>query len=303
MTAFSLSAFLTVGASLTASAMYNDISLPLISRMSESRRSFWVSILDRLILGLSDQQLVTGISILTVGFIKLPYHISTYHFSLITSLAMFSCSAHLASVLSLRRYFQENPEVAKIRIGFMLLFAALLSIALILIGPVVYHIGNNVQNRPISCPAIWMIHHDYQGERIVGCFFSFYLAICYWAALSYVFPNGEIFFTKWLLTKPLETIEAVFRIHQFHERFMHWRPQFLPLSISHFLQSVWWIASFVVSLLIRKLSTSESEAVWSFGQILAVLLIAIPFLNAVEVYHGMWTSYLSDTKSLRLTYM
>jgi hypothetical protein len=104
MIAFNFSAFLTTGAALVASVLYNDIPLPFIIRISERRRKFWVSVLDRCILGLSDdQQLVTGISILTIGFTNLSRDISAYHFGLITSLGMFSCSAHLASVISLRR--------------------------------------------------------------------------------------------------------------------------------------------------------------------------------------------------------
>jgi hypothetical protein len=86
-----------------------------------------------LILGFSDQQLLTGIAIMSIGYIKL-CSVSTYHFYVIETLAMFSCSAHLASVTSLRRYFQDHPTVARLRILFMLFFAILLSAALLMMG-------------------------------------------------------------------------------------------------------------------------------------------------------------------------
>ena len=75
-----------------------------LAQLNDKKRSFWTRVLGRLILGLSDQQLATGIAILTIGLIRI-YRISTYHFCVINNLGMFSCSSHLASVLSLRRYF------------------------------------------------------------------------------------------------------------------------------------------------------------------------------------------------------
>jgi hypothetical protein len=174
---------MTTGAALIASALHDDIKLPFLKVLSEPQRSFWVSILDRLILGFSDQQLVSGISILIVGFIKLPQGISTYHFTLITSLAMFSCSAHLASVLSLRRYFQKNREVAKIRITLMALFAILLSISLLMVTP---PIVSPSMASIIFCPAIFRMNHSDTAGRFVSLFLAVYLGVCYWAALSLV---------------------------------------------------------------------------------------------------------------------
>lgn len=285
MIAFNFSAFLTTGAALVASVLYNDIPIPIFSiRISERRRKFWVSVLDRYILGLSDQQLVTGISILTIGFINLSRGISAYHFGLITSLGMFSCSAHLASVISLRRYFQENHEVTRIRIGLMLLFAVLQSVSLIILG---IPLPKPMYSQ-LSCPAVQLIKHDVLSWRLLGIAFTLLLLFCYWAALSYVYPNAEVFFTKWLLTKPLECVEYAFSLHGFHETFMHWRPHFPSLALSHTLQCVWWVCSFITSLVIRKSNTSTVEASWGFGQILAVLLIAIPFLNAIETYYGKY---------------
>jgi len=130
MIAFVLTASVTIAASLLTSSVYGDINLLWKPRFkNEASRRRWLRVLDRFTLSLSDQQLITGTTGLLIGYIKLPHGISVYHFSLITNLAMFSCSAHLASVMSLTRYFQRNPQVAWLRICLMILFALLLSIS------------------------------------------------------------------------------------------------------------------------------------------------------------------------------
>lgn len=143
-------------------------------------------------------------------------------------------------------------------------------------------------------------------HRLLGVVLAVYLAICYWAAFAYVFPNAEIFFTKWLLTKPLEAVERCFSRHDIHERFMHWRPQFPALYVSHILQALWWIASLALSASLRSWGLQESrtgmiegsENDWSVGQILALLLICLPILSAVEIYFG---ELFTDFKRVMLT--
>ena len=49
------------------------------SSWAQRTKLFWIRVLDRLILGFSDQQLVTGLSILLIGLIRI-CRISTYHF-------------------------------------------------------------------------------------------------------------------------------------------------------------------------------------------------------------------------------
>jgi len=297
-----LTATVTIATSLLISSIYGDIWFFWKLRFkNEANRQRWMRVLDRFTLSLSDQQLITGTAILIIGYIKLPYAISLYHFSLITNLAMFSCSAHLASVLSLRRYFQRNPQVAWLRVFLMVAFAILLSVSLCIFGA---HWGTRndstgevtvILRRPAICI------QGIQGQttqltlrRGLGGILAIYLAICYWAAFSYVFPNAEVFFTKWLLTKPLEAIERCFSRHDIHERFMHWRPCFPALSLSHILQILWWIASLALSASLRVWGFDESRAGrlegsendWSAGQILSLLLIFLPVLSAVEIYFG-----------------
>jgi hypothetical protein len=57
---------------------------------------------------------------------------------------MFSCSAYLALVLSLRRYFQVNSQVVWIRVVLIVLFALLLGSSLRLIGIVGFDLRDDM---------------------------------------------------------------------------------------------------------------------------------------------------------------
>jgi len=57
--------------------------------------------LEKFILTLSDQQLVTGLALLITGFQKCD--ISVYSFTVVTGLTWFSCTTHLSTLLLLQR--------------------------------------------------------------------------------------------------------------------------------------------------------------------------------------------------------
>ena len=309
--AFELSAFLTFVASVLAATLQGDLNLFKASRFKDSTRRFWIKVLDRLILGLSDQQLISGISIMIIGYIKL-CSIATYHVYVIQSLAMFSSSAHLASVTSLRRYFQDHPAVARIRIVCMLVFALLLSATLLMLGTgVPKNIGigapNNVGNGSsrslgTQCPMLCYLDHQrhFTVDQSLGIVMVLLLVLSYWSALAYVFPNANVVFTTWLLTRPLITVEALLQAipggnhgHQFHERFMHSKLWFPSLYVTFSCQSSWWLISFIFSIVIRatkRPATDGSEEGWGFGQILALLMMALPLLSAIEVFFGTFES-------------
>jgi hypothetical protein len=61
---------------------------------------------EKFILTLSDQQLVTGLAILIAGFVKCD--ISVYSFENISALAWFSCTTHLATLTILKGYLYSD---------------------------------------------------------------------------------------------------------------------------------------------------------------------------------------------------
>lgn len=76
------------------------------------------SVLQALVLSFSDQQLIIGLSILIVAFNQ-HCSLSTYHFGLIIDIACFSTITRLASLISLRVFFQERAFLHWLRMAGM----------------------------------------------------------------------------------------------------------------------------------------------------------------------------------------
>ena len=94
------------------------------SREARERRSKG---LEKFILALSDQQLVTGLAVLIAGFIS-PCSMSIYHFNIIAALGWFSSTTHLSTLAVLRAYFIEHPTLRTWRVVAMLFVLVLLII-------------------------------------------------------------------------------------------------------------------------------------------------------------------------------
>ena len=84
--------------------------------------------LQRFVLALSDQQLVTGLGILIAGFAN-RCSMPLYYFNIIASLAWFSSTTHLSTLAVLRPYFIEHPRLRNWRVVVMLSALVLLSVA------------------------------------------------------------------------------------------------------------------------------------------------------------------------------
>lgn len=122
------------------------------------------------------------------------------------------------------------------------------------------------------------------------------LIFAYYSALAYVFPGGTGSFQAWLVTKPIGFLELALHSisgghcgYQFHESFRHWRAPVTAIRATFFCQCLWSLVSFSAAMTVKLcgehvLSGSEND--WSFGQILAVLMIVLPFLGAAEVFIG-----------------
>ena len=101
------------------------------SRDARERRS---KALEKFILALSDQQLVTGLAVLIAGYIS-PCSMSMYHFNIIAALGWFSSTVHLSTLSVLRVYLIEHPRLRDWRVVAMLLVLVLLIVAQLVPGP------------------------------------------------------------------------------------------------------------------------------------------------------------------------
>ena len=84
--------------------------------------------LERFLLTLSDQQLVTGLAVLIAGYSKI-CSMSIYHFNVVGSLAWFSSATHLATLGVLTKYLVANPAVRHWRVFAMVLLLVMLLVA------------------------------------------------------------------------------------------------------------------------------------------------------------------------------
>jgi len=102
-----------------------DIDLKARLERARNRRSKG---LERFILALSDQQLVTGLAVLIAGYINLCTR-SVYHFRIIVALAWFSSTTHLSTLAVLRVYLTDHPKIRDWRVVAMLAVLGLLAVA------------------------------------------------------------------------------------------------------------------------------------------------------------------------------
>lgn len=91
--------------------------------------------LDRLILSLADLQLITGFALLIAGYATVfkgirPQDYHNAHWTLIVYMSCLSSSTNLAAALTLRKYFDDHKKIAVLRISLILIFSALLVVAL-----------------------------------------------------------------------------------------------------------------------------------------------------------------------------
>ena len=133
--AFVATAFLTLVFSILAIWIDNRnrrIDIPeQTAEQTHSIQKFKVyrGILEKLVLGLSDQQLITGLAILSIGLWRLPPShgfISFYHFSLLQDLAWFSSNTHQLAVIVLKTYFREHRTLRILRGTGMLILGLML---------------------------------------------------------------------------------------------------------------------------------------------------------------------------------
>jgi hypothetical protein len=96
-----------------------------IQKAKKERDNMKVESLQRFILALSDQQLVTGFAILTAGILK-ACTISWWEFQIVVNLAWFSSTTHLSTLVVLWEYLQDHPAVRNWRVGGMLAMLVLL---------------------------------------------------------------------------------------------------------------------------------------------------------------------------------
>ena len=103
------------------------------SGVARSQGDFWVPVIVKVVLGLSDQQLLTGLAVLIAGFWT-HCSISVYHFALVNDLAWFSANAHLMTLGLLDGFLQDNSVLKNWRAALMVTLAIPLVASFVVTG-------------------------------------------------------------------------------------------------------------------------------------------------------------------------
>lgn len=345
VTSFLIAGLMTTSASITAAVLQSRVAnvdggpvfLPgyihrwLARGMTPSSRErsrFWLNILERLILNLADQQLITGFSLLIIAYIIEPWPLSEKgaswpsRLSLVIYLSCLSSSSHLACMLTLHKHLQDHAALAKLRIFFITLFAMALSISIGL-GQTFNVIGYLVDQ------IIWRTH------TVATYKLSLYIGNC----LLYGLPPLialHVYWTAILQLWPSARGRVTSAIRGFHHHFTSKAvprrliskilgPRWSKKLMSAVKSLFWWLLFLnppmifasqvlfanvsIAFILMQKFAgpkmadlcpgddecefagicnglNNPAENKWGFGQMLAMFVLVLPVLAAIETYQG-----------------
>jgi hypothetical protein len=229
------------------------------------RKSTSAPISRKLLQGFSDQQILTGIGIQSVGLAKMKTMVP-YHFFIIWLLSLLSTATNLVTLLALVNDFKRDWVLRWIRQMFMLInmFLGILSGIFIL-----QTVLKNLEPRlPIAC--VWEVESRGKSGNaalsvagtiavIAGQVIVFILSTWYLHARTN---------PKWM--KPVQVVCLVV---------------LLAMGIGATVRVVMESQAFgSPPASVNLVGPSEGE--WSFGQLLPLLLLALPLISTVEIMRG-----------------
>jgi hypothetical protein len=225
-------------------------------------------------MSLSDQQILAGIGIQSVGLAKIDTMIP-YHFFIIWMLSLLAMATHLASLLALVGDFRRDWVLRWMRQGFMFLNLVLSCI----IG--VYVLRGVLRDMPQTLP--------------VGCVWQDWPAVNQTtAAVSGTtgqVANGPLSIAGTIGVIAGATILFALASWFLHSRLSKWRRTVQLVGLM-FLMAVAAGATIRVVTLSQAFGkpsaplADEGEKEWSFGQLVPMLMIILPFISAVEILRG-----------------
>ncbi|KAF2751502.1 hypothetical protein M011DRAFT_523466 [Sporormia fimetaria CBS 119925] len=266
----------------------------------------------RLVLGFSDTQLVTGLAIVTavlVNHCRLKYH----EVAIADALIWFTASCHVATLQLLREYFYDNPVVRNWRmIGIVVLPVLLGYLEVVLI------LADGNAARPIQCAmdgtTIWSELEFFTFVKDFGPFLILLSTYLYNTAALFFdprsMPRGYAFFPPpaGLLGSGLSNLSKAEQ-HQLYTQsciqvtvldaqsaLSGWTFRLRTVrsfrrSLLSIFADVSYLLSYAVGSIVdlvwsEPLETTGSTRRMGFGQVVPLILLAIPALLAAETYNG-----------------
>jgi hypothetical protein len=127
---------------------------PATSATTKSKLERWSSALNDTIVSFSDQQIVTGISVVIGGLSQLQWGISSYHWQAVVNLAWFSTVTHLITLTVLRDQRSSDIHLKSLRAVGM---GALMVLLLCAMWPVGY-LTTSAFTQPSEAFPAWCLY-------------------------------------------------------------------------------------------------------------------------------------------------
>ena len=251
------------------------------------------SAMESFMLSLSDQQLFTGIAVVASAFSK-RCQISYISFAIATQLAWCSCITHLATLASLRTYLDKNNRTKRLRISLVAIMF------LFLLGMVVY-LKSGIPALPFDKTLLQCATHEVTLTLLQN---SLSLAVSNFVGFRELVPKWRVsVFDEHGISKNAPRIvrqywgeETPYRrtLSEASKTRLH----FL-LMVNQYSNSMWSELVVIVmtfayqTFAIVWLGLVHHKSEWGFGQIMPIVLIALPLVSALEGYWGKWNRFLS----------
>jgi hypothetical protein len=279
------------------------LALRANSRNEDSR---WREVLEGVILSYSDQQLVTGLSILVAGYYEMfNNNLSLYHWNVVVYLAWMSSAVHIASLTLLKDIFNKQPTLRNIRVVGMLALLTLLATAMLPLRNSPMPIGTPARclwgNRTFDVSDIYTdswSHIDWALSITM-------LFVAYVWKLSQLFSSSRGWVRRWLVAEPQAATERLMRRALLSHR-SKWltRSAYFLLTYCHIIAVVYTeiAESFAAAILYLCLALpwgaicifvdrnnvtdriKVGESTLTFGQLVPLFLLVLPGLSACGVF-------------------
>lgn len=224
-------------------------------------------IMRKILLGLSDQQILTGIGIQSLALAKIDT-IIPMHFFIVWMLGLLSSATHLSTLLALVGDFQRDWVLRWLRQFLMFVNIALSSIMGILLFMSV--VKNVPQTIPMLCA--WSSPGNGLGAANAGISIA--------GTITVMAVNCGVFgLATWYLHSSRKWLRTI---------------QGLSLALLTAMSigaasRVIMVSSAFGTPSVPLADTSEKD--WSFGQLLPLLLLLLPLLSALEIVRGKRESF------------
>ncbi len=295
--------------------VYRTVNAIIPFHVADSTKENWIPVIEKLVLTLSDQQLLTGLAVLIAAFWT-HCSISVYHFALVNDLAWFSSNVHLVTLSVLRRHLLANRVLRNWRVALMVAMALLLVASTVMQGHREWYDGwpydaqcffENLIGNIGGTPKHWMIVN-----LVLIC-------VDYPRMIISLFERPMGYIDEWLETKPKGVRDQA--IEYLEEKILHTKSRNIlkgsmrrfayktsilvvrAISTTYFsgryildsqtcdlaLNTFWFAYSLWSIIEDRDIPSSDmngDENAMTFGQIMPILLLSSILLVFREAYDG-----------------